>query len=304
LRARLAADGGRLWAGRLEEVPLLFVLDHRIFATANPEMTGFVSADGLFAGDLPKELIPANTSVKWAGRDWAMVLLPLPEEDPEALRLLIHEAWHVVQPTVLPLPAFHEDGAGSSLLDEPEGRLWLQLEWRALAASLTSGKAQSVAIRDALLFRQKRFSLATVHERRRETLLDLSEGLAEYTGWKLSDGTAPQLAAQILAEAPSRPSFVRSFPYFTGPAYALLLDQRRPGWIALLRKELDLQRLVAETLPEELRQIDGRRAGKVGRAYGLSELKVREQARWKTRQRQLAELHQRFVNGPTLRVRP
>jgi hypothetical protein len=303
-RACEAADGGRLWKRRLDEIPFLFVVDKRMLATADPKLAGFVAEGGLWSGALPKAMAPANTSVDWAGRRWAMVMLPLPDDDADAIRLLIHEAWHVVQPAVLPLPPFEQNGAGSALLDGPDGRLWLQLEWRALAAALTTGgRAQAEKIRDALVFRQKRFAIATADERRRETLFDLYEGLAEYTGWKLSNGTPRQFAATILRDAPTRPSFVRSFPYFTGPAYAWLLDQRSPTWIAKLKQQPDLQTLLAATLPADL-PIDPKQAEKAGRAYAIDELRQSEAARWQKRQRRLAELRRRFVDGATLRLRP
>ena len=45
-------------------------------------------------------------------------------------------------------------------LDEPEGRIWLRLEWRALGRSLTGNAEEELAaVRDAVLFRARRHEL-------------------------------------------------------------------------------------------------------------------------------------------------
>ena len=102
----LVADAGRLWGVRLDTIPWLFVAGQQTYATADPQQSGFVSdGQGLWGGLLPGGIAPANTAVPWAGRTWAMVLLPLPADAVEGKRLLIHEAWHVIQPRALPLPS-------------------------------------------------------------------------------------------------------------------------------------------------------------------------------------------------------
>jgi hypothetical protein len=86
-----------------------------------------------------------------------MVLLPIYGDSLGAERLLIHEAMHVLQPSVLPAPSYDETGAGAALLDEASGRSWLRLEWKALATALRgSGAARDSAVYDALLFRAAR----------------------------------------------------------------------------------------------------------------------------------------------------
>jgi hypothetical protein len=302
-KARLAADAGRLWGVRLDSVPWLFIAGPRAFATTDPGQQGYTGDEaGLWSGPLPAGIAPANTAVTWAGRRWAMVLLPLPADTLSAGRLLIHEVWHVVQPQALPLPAYNETGSGADLLDRPEGRVWLRLEWLALARALESqGSARRAALRDALLFRVRRYVAADSAERTRERLLDLAEGMAEYTGWRLSGSDPRALARALRAEAPQRQTYVRSFPYFTGPAYGLLLDVEGPhGWIDSLRRVQDLQALAARTVgiaPVE----DAERAGL---AYGLDAIQGAEGVRWRERQRQIADLRGRFVDGPTLRLRP
>lgn len=302
-----ARDAGALWGARLDTVPWFFVGQDTVYLSADPGVTGYGRVGALWTGPLPTGVIPANTSLDWAGRRWAMVVLPLPDDTAATSRLLLHEVWHVIQPGVLPIPLFGATGVGTDLLDQPEGRLWLLLEWRALAAALDApgrSAGEDTALAHALLFRARRYAAAAAEEQTRERLLDLSEGLAEYSGWKLTGNDAHGLAATLREEAPRRRSYVRAFPYYTGPAYAMLLDRRRPGWIARLRDTLDLQALIARTLAPANATALVDAAERAGRRYGLDSLRAAETTRWVAQQRRLDSLRTLFVEGPTLRLRP
>jgi hypothetical protein len=320
-RERLSEDAGRMWGARLDTIPWLGVAGGRAWATEDPRVEGFAPAGALWAGTMPAGVSPANTSLDWAGRRWAMIVLPLGGDSASAVRLLIHEAMHVAQPAVLPRPAYHETAAGADLLDRPEGRVWLGMEWRALAAALeATGAARSRAAVDALIFRARRHAEAPATERSRERALDAIEGLPEYAGWALTGGDRAALARAIRGAAPAMRSFVRGFPYYTGPAYAFLLDALAGGWRARVAATPDLQLLLAAALPSlpgEARALIGASADTVagtprldslataaGARYGLGALRRAEEARWTERERQLADLRARFVAGPTIRVRP
>ena len=110
-----------------------------------------------------------------------MVIWPLPSDANVRGVLLMHESWHRIQDRV----GFPGSAPKNEHLDTPEGRYWLQLEWRALAAALErDGEGRRRAIEDALVFRARRrqvFPAAAKQER----LLEMHEGAAEYTGVKL-----------------------------------------------------------------------------------------------------------------------
>nr|MBA3272903.1 hypothetical protein [Chthoniobacterales bacterium] len=80
--------------------------------------------------------------------------------------------------------------------------------------------------------------------------LEMHEGLAEYTGLKLSGNPeATQFAVDVLMkEAPAKKTFVRSFASASGPAYGLLLDESSRDWRAKLQKEDDLGALLVQRL--------------------------------------------------------
>lgn len=334
-RAVLAADRGRLWGARLDTLRWMGVEDKRVWLSADPHAAGYVREGDLWTGPLPAGITPSNTSVTWNGTRWAMVLLPFPVDSATATRLLVHEAMHVEQPSLLPQPTYNETANGSGLLDEAAGRTRLREEWRALAAALRAsagvegigGRARRDAIRDALIFRAARYADATPEEITRERAIDVTEGLPEYTSWRLTHATDRAFAAQV-DSAPARlPSFVRGFVYYTGPAYAMLLDDYEgSAWRREVRALPDLQRLLFvawhDRAPHDpdaavigdalaghtLGTAQRARLATLGREaaarYGGSTIRAEEDARWSAREKQLAEYRARFVTGPTLRIRP
>jgi hypothetical protein len=296
-RRDLRADSGRLWGVVLDTIPWLGVAQGRLILTADPGDTSYGPSEGVWVGPLPAGMLGANTSIAWAGRRWAMVVLPLNPDSLVAARLLIHEAMHVLQPAVLPKPVYNETGAGTELLDGPIGRTWLRLELRALAVALAdSGPAGRRAVRDAVAFHARRSRAATAVERERERALELVEGLPEYSAWRLSGATAGDVAVVLRAPEPEGQSFVRRFAYLTGPAYGFLLD-REGSWRGRLTVRSDLA-----TMLREGTDTAGAEVG--ARTYGVDSVRRQERARWVARERELTHLRAAFVSGPTLRLRP
>ena len=334
-RAVLAADHGRLWGARLDTLRWMGVEDRRVWLSADPHASGYVREGNLWTGALPAGITPSNTSVTWDGMRWAMVLLPFPVDSATATRLLVHEAMHVEQPSLLPQPTYDETASGSGLLDEAAGRTRLREEWRALATALRAragiegigGRARRDAIRDALIFRAARYADATPEEVTRERAIDVTEGLPEYTSWRLTHATDRAFAAQIDSAPQRLPSFVRGFVYYTGPAYAMLLDDYEgSAWRREVRMLPDLQRLLFAAWHDRApRDPDATLIGSAlaGRALDAAQrarlatlerdaaarydgiaIRAVEDAHWAAREKQLAEYRARFVTGPTLRIRP
>src|SRR5205085_10583441 len=132
-------------------------------------------------------------------------------------------------------------------------------EGRALGEALVrQGAAQHEAIGDALVFRAYRRSV-TPGAAAEERSLELSEGLAEYTGYRLSGWPAGVLAdrvAQRLEREDGGDTFTRSFAYASGPAYGVLLDESGASWRRGLTSSSDLGAMLAKragvTLPASL----------------------------------------------------
>lgn len=118
------------WTGRLS----ISLLNHIKRAT-RPSRT--VSGPDRSRPESHRPTLPPR-----AGRRWAMVILPVRDRFCGRGPAADHEAAHVAQPSVLPRAAYSQTGAGFGLLDEPAGRTWLRLEWRALVSALrSSGEA-------------------------------------------------------------------------------------------------------------------------------------------------------------------
>src|SRR5437763_14976116 len=75
-----------------------------------------------------------------------MVMWPLPESPTRRARLLMHELFHRIQDD-LGLPALSPPNAHLGTL---EGRIWLQLEWRALRQALARPEAPPAERRRAV----------------------------------------------------------------------------------------------------------------------------------------------------------
>ncbi|HJT67771.1 MAG TPA: hypothetical protein VJ749_15035 [Pyrinomonadaceae bacterium] len=270
--------------------------------------------DGVFIGKLPNEMDASNTATDWAGVHWSMVLWPVSDFRQPRERLLLHECFHRLQKQ-LGLPA---RDAGNAHLDDLNGRIWIQMEWRALERALrTTGPAQRDAIADALLFRAHRRSLFPAAAQN-ETALELNEGLAEYTGVRLSSADLQETALHadlILRQARNNPTFARSFAYVSGPAYGALLDftggpgralsggPSRPLSGGLWRKSLtpssDLGELLRQRFGIRLSVSEAAARAAVAR-YNGEEIITLETQQEERRKHEIAEAKKKFLDGPTL----
>lgn len=295
------ADSGALWGISLCGPLLLVDPGTRLVVANQSDHENQLKRNGdCFVGMLPERINVANTAVDWAGTKWTMIMLPLPEEADRRALLMGHEMWHRIQEEIgIPLSA-----ASNNHLGTRDGRYWLQLEWRALAAALKAkGTVQKDAVIDAVLCRARRrqiFPEAAEAERG----MELSEGLAEYTGVRLSGKSDPaRFVTDVeLKEAPAKETFVRSFAYATAPAYGLLLDETGAGWRQAIRARRDLAELLLERsgikLPENIETAANDRAKK----YGSVELAAAEDRREQNRRDLVKSYRGRLVDGPVLVV--
>ena len=257
----------------------------------------FVTTSACGKVRVPAGMDLAQTAKTWAGRSWAMVFVPVDHDRPDPVRILAHEAFHVIEPRVLGASADQTAGEGADLLDDETGRPWFRLELRALIAAVSGeprSAAQRTAARDAVRFRRQLDAVATPAERARERGLDRWEGLAEYSGMKLSGATPAEVVARAHAGESSDSSFLRSAAYIRIPAYGYVLDEVAPGWRTLATKGQDpadaLRAAVGETA--ELSDAEAR--------YDAAAVRAQEKERHVRHVRLVAELRARFVDGPVI----
>jgi hypothetical protein len=278
-------DAGRLWGVSLCGPMVIVDQATETRATSQPEPDGQPPPFSGFA----------DGPVSWGGLRWfSWPLYMLPEEDADVRQqIMLHGLFHRIQPELglTPSDGFNEH------LDTFEGRVWMQLEWRALRRAVeSSGSDRAEAIADALAFRRERrrlFPGAADNERRDE----IREGLATYTGiavWANSPADAQRAAASALAGGEW--SFVGQFEAASGPAYGVLLDDLMPGWHRQVRGTSDLGDLLASAANRPPTTDVAVAAAR----YDGAALRTSEEARDRAQQARVAELRQRFVDGPVL----
>jgi len=288
-------DAGKLW-GKPLYGPMLFVVPATREVIANQSDTnGVLHKQGkVYVGYLPKDVIIANTATAWSGIYWTMVQWPLPKYSERREKLLAHELFHRIQPDLHLQAANHDNPQ----LDSLDGRYWLQLEWRGLAAALTeSGEAQSRSIQDALAFRAERHRLFSGSGESERTL-ELNEGLAEYTGLSATspDAASARWGMIIRLSHPDADTFVRSFAYVSGPAYGLLLDERVAGWRLKITQQSDLGLLLGSSVHLSSQESANQRSLQ----YGASGLRISETERAAIADAGKARYRALLVDGATL----
>jgi hypothetical protein len=278
-------DAGRLWGVSICAPMVIGDARTQTFATSQPPP----------ASPRPRLIGLINGPIQWGDRMWAAVTWDTIANWPARTRgeALVHESFHIVQPKVV----LNGPAGANEHLDAVDGRYWLRLEWRALARALReSGALRAEAVREALAFRQarqRRYPDMVENER----VLYITEGLASYTQTVLaapSEADAIARALELLAGAEDGESFVRTFTYTSGPAYGLLLDASSPGWTRTVRGSDDPVELLMRALAVQ----PVADAAAAAARYGGAELRAAEEQREQQRQARIAELRQRFVDGP------
>src|SRR3954447_5060440 len=247
-------------------------------------------------GPPPRFSGSADGPVTWGGARWFAFPLYMLAGDADARQQnMLHGLFHRIQPE---LGLVTDDGLNEHL-DTLEGRVWMQLEWRALRRAMEStGSRRAEAIADALAFRserRRRFPGAADNERRDE----IREGLASYTGiavWANSPADAHRVAAAAAAGGELQTSFVGNFEAASGPAYGVLLDDLLPGWRRQVRGASDLGDLLASATHRPATTDLAKAAAR----YDGAKLRTAEETRDRAQQVRIAELRRRFVDGPVL----
>lgn len=270
-------------------------------ATVRPPEGNFSEVDGQWVGRVPAGMQVWNTARDWGGTLWSTVRFPLPGETYLRDKLLAHEAFHRVQGEL----GLNARDAINPQLDEEDGRVLLRLELRALTTALAeSGAPSTTAAHDAVLFRAER------HRRypgadTLEAMLEMQEGLAEYTGVRLALRGRADTSALLWAattEFESRPTYVRSLGYGTGPLLGLLLDRVRPDWreaIGTTGFANQLRIALGWEAPADMTEAVGRAAPR----YGGAEVRAAEHARAVEQAVRLAAYRKALLDGPVLILR-
>jgi len=252
----------------------------------------------LFTGPFPEPFTPSNTAIHWDGQEWSTVLIPLPLDPFRRLSLLVHEAFHRIQPAL----GISGSDAPNEHLDTEDGRIWLRMELRAMGQALRMQEAIARrAAADAMLFRMYRHSLFP-GSAEREAAMERQEGLAEYTGAFAAlktTGESVNREARIIESLEDSDAMARSFAYATGPALGLMLDRFTQGWrprVAHTPMDAMLIWGLKVPTPNDLRRAAEERAV----FYGYPAVVRAEHERDQRRRDLASELNVKFMQGPVL----
>jgi len=279
--------------------PLMFVhRESRTIVANTADKTGKLKkVNSIFQGKLPENLGIANTTFKWNDMQWTMVIWPLSENKYDRNQLIFHESFHSAQIKMgIALP-----NTENPHLESKDGRIWLQLEWAALLDALLTIKNEE-SIQDALIFRNYRRSLFQNSDST-ENVLELLEGIPEYTGIKLSGRDSLETLeylSDMVEVARNRASFYRTFPYTSGPLYCFLIERKNINWRNSIKEIDDLGNYLkinySVQLPADLKLEAEKRAIK----YKGEELIARENELEKEINLKKENIISIYIQGPIL----
>ncbi|MDN3694467.1 hypothetical protein QWZ06_20405 [Chryseobacterium tructae] len=251
----------------------------------------------------PNDINIANTALNWNGKKWAMIMLPLPQNKYDRIGLLAHESFHRLQP----LLGFELNNVESNHLDQKEGRIYLRLELEALKKAVKSDSEKELKkhLTNALTFRKYRHSLyegSASHE----NLLELNEGMAEFTGVVVSGRNKAQTTAFLangINDFFKNATFVRSFPYHTIPVYGYLLYNKDKNWNKKITAKTDLTDYFIKAfniiIPNNVNTV----VKKISDHYKGKTIFEEEAKREEKTKKRIAEYKLKFIENPHFEIK-
>ncbi len=300
IRELCERDAGALWGSNLYG-PLMLVDQQTRFVVANsPDAEDMLrQRNGVYTGFFPRERLINVVPTEYGGTIFAMVPLPSGEDTLRIITRALHSLVHLEQrERGLEPPPYN-----NRHMREDDARMWLKLEWRALARAIrSSDERRVVAIRDALIFRGARHQ-AYPSSQKDEVRFENFEGMALYTYEKLlseSDNAFKGRLLELLNRHYRLNSFSDSFGFINGALYTYLLTEM--GFTPSMLDDIgaDLGALTATmydiSIPETPRDI----AGSIALNYNIDRIVEEEAARERRRQEIIERELSQFTTRPVL----
>ena len=289
-------DNGKLW-GKTLYGPTMFVdvQTRNLVANQQNKENTLVQKGNLYFGQLPEDIIIANTSITYCGEDWTCVIWDGSRDLLTSTQLLIHESLHRIQDEI-GLPSC---GSSNQHLDETEGELLLKLELGILKDLLQNdSKDLTEGLCDAMTVRKYR---QTMFPNGNENQFECHEGMAEYTAFKLLplDNDNEAIRKGLVAAAIAKGMDGSGFGNSTGPAYGLLIDEMIPDWRNGIRSGKTIPDVISTeiAIPDT---VDNAEIERLSARYNLTEYLNKERSRLEARDKEDAELRARFSESTWL----
>lgn len=292
-------DNKKLW-GKEIYGPLIFVdKKTRFIVTNEPDKKGkFKKQGSLYIGELPEKFGPSNSSIKFSGKKWSIIIWEdfVKSDRFNRNQLMMHELWHRIQEDI----GFPGNAVRSNHLNELWGRILIKLEWRALQKALTSLEEEKIeSIKDALIFRNYRRSLfenAEFNENKGES----HEGLAEYTGLVLSGFDRNRQLEHVFGKMKTNEnakSLLLMWAYPSGASYCFLLDDLNINWRKDSKSPVDLGKLLQKAINFDIPENIEKEAEKRYIKYNGDLLITKEIETEKEIQKLITKYTETFVNN-------
>lgn len=292
-------DDSKMWGVNLNG-PIMFVDRHsRDIVTNENDSLGSLTPKGeIFIGKYPESLPIANTSVRWKGKKWTMVIWQsLNKDSKKRNHLIMHEIWHRIQDNI----GFPACPSKNSHLAELNGRLLLKMEWLALNAYIQSGFKNSSDLKNAIKFRKHRHSIFP-DSQQREASFEMHEGLAEYTGVVMAGYTKSEIASLLndkIIQNLDNINLLMSFAYTSGALYGYILDQLDNQWKEVVTKSDDFSKLIEKLMKWSVKT-DKSEIKNLYTIYDQHQLVAKERKSEKIRVKFLEECKVRFIKSNKL----
>ncbi|PWN68841.1 hypothetical protein C1631_012200 [Chryseobacterium phosphatilyticum] len=293
-----------LWNKDLYGPILLIDTKTREVFANEPDTEGTLKLNrNVYSGILPVDINIANTALNWKGKRWAMIMLPLSQNKQNRIGLLAHESFHRIQPSL----GFELNNTENNHLDQKEGRIYLRLELEALKKAMRSASKKELKehLTNALTFRKYRHSLYNGSDVS-ENLLELNEGMAEFTGVIVSGRNKTQTMAFLvdgINDFFKNATFVRSFAYHTVPVYGYLLYNKDKNWNKKITSKTDLTNYFIKTFNSEVATDVKEVVKRSANDYNGSEITVEETRREEKAKKLIAEYKSKFINEPHFEIK-
>jgi hypothetical protein len=242
-------ENAQLWGVTFDRPLLLKTPD---FVLSSISVEGFTPYKTIYYGTATDIERGGSTCMSWRGQDWSFYTYDKLQfaDRKTRLNLFFHEVYHCNQRVL------HLQGSWAQCkhLNEYNAGCLLRLEFTALLQALQSKNIDSIAIIDALTFRAYRYALYP-NAYNEEAQTEMQEGLANYTGLKLSTKTTSEMISDIKTNMNCNPQL---FAYWSGAAYCFVLDRVDSLWRKKITKNDNflyfVQGCMKVQLPDNLHQ--------------------------------------------------
>ena len=292
-------DGGQLWGENLW-APILIIDRKTRFVVANQaDKEGLLKKErNVYIGRFPADQNIANSTTRFGGKLWTMLMYPLPKKEYNRYQLGIHELYHFWQnKNNLDFSNYNNEH-----MDKMNARILVKLEWSALEEAILNEKEIRKHIKAALIFRKYR-RLLYPEKVAMESEFEIHEGLAEYTGYKICANNERDYVNNIMENKDmywNSRSYVRSFAYYSGILYGYILDKKTDDWNYNINPESDLGSLALKNykikLPHNIKQS----YEKLRENYDYAKIYQVEETRKRKQQEKIQEYITKFTQESVL----